>query len=264
MLLVTLPHSGEKVPDSCFWLQGLPKEVLLRDVDRFVDQLYQPVLERLGIHYVKTEWHRYAVDLNREPHDVDQDSVEGAVLPSGSMSRGFHWVRTTYGEKLITKPLTRKEHEFLVNLVYKPFHSQIQNLANPAIQSGEHVWHLDLHSMPSVGTSEHRDPGEVRADIVISDNHGRSADKKFVDLIIIAYVRSGFKVRYNWPYYGGKITELYGNPSRKHHTVQVEINRSLYMSESSKEKNENFAVTQKKLESAIAFIKNEIEQWSIT
>jgi N-formylglutamate amidohydrolase len=264
MLLVTLPHSGEKIPEPCFWLKNLPNEVLLRDVDRFVDQLYQPVLDRLKISYVKTEWHRYAADLNREPKDVDQDSVEGAMLPSGSMPRGFHWVKTTYGEQLMPRPLTQEEHQFLVNLVYEPFHRQIQSIVSQVSQLHEHIWHLDLHSMPSVGTSQHRDPGQLRADIVISDQHGRSADKKFVDLIITAYVRSGFKVGYNWPYYGGKITELYGNPSRKHHTVQVELNRSLYMNEETKQKNEHFVATQKKIESAITFIKNEIEQWSVT
>ena len=53
--------------------------------------------------------------------------------------------------------------------------------------------------------------------------------------MILAYVRAGFKVGYNWPYVGGRLTEQYGRPSEKHHTIQVELNRSLYMDEVSKQ-----------------------------
>ena len=77
--LVTIPHSGEKIPDLTPWLKSLPEEILMSDVDRYVDVLYVPALEALKIPFQKTEWHRYAVDLNRIPDDVDQNSVVGAV-----------------------------------------------------------------------------------------------------------------------------------------------------------------------------------------
>jgi N-formylglutamate amidohydrolase len=261
MFLVTLPHSGERIPELCTWLKQLPEQVLLRDVDRFVDKLYEPVIQKLNLLNVKTEWHRYAADLNREPSDVDQDSVEGASLPAGKMPRGFHWVITTYGEKLMPKPISQEDHKKLVNLIYTPFHQEIFSILERNRKGKAPVWHLDLHSMPSRGTAEHRDPGDLRADIVISDFHGRSADKKFVDLVITSYVRAGFKVGYNWPYYGGKITEIYGRPDRGHHTVQVELNRGLYMDEHSKEKNENFPKVQMKLEEAINQIYKEVVTW---
>ena len=262
MLLITLPHSGERIPEACFWLQNLEARVLLRDVDRFVDQLYLPVIDQFKIPYVSTQWHRYAADLNRQPQDIDQDSVIGATLPSGKMSRGFHWVKTTLGEVLMESPIDQATHQGLVELIYYPFHSNIHELIKPDKETGRDVWHLDLHSMPSVGTSEHRDPGEHRADIVVSDNRGKSADSKFVDLVIAAYVRAGFKVGYNWPYYGGRITEAYGNPKANHHTVQVELNRKLYMDEATKEKNATYGETQKKLSHAIEIVRREVLKWS--
>jgi len=261
MFIATLPHSGEKIPDLCGWLKGLPEEVLLRDVDRFVDQLYEPTLIDLQIPYVKTEWNRYVADLNREPGDVDQDSVEGAELAPGKMPRGFHWVITTKGETLLKRPLSREDHQALIDMIYTPFHTQIQNLIQSNKLQLQPVWHLDLHSMPSLGTKEHRDPGELRADIVVSDCLGKSADKKFVDLVICAYVRAGFKVRYNWPYFGGKITEVYGQPERFHHTVQIELNRSLYMNEETKQKVKKFSEVQFKLDQALKMIQGEVKKW---
>ncbi|MCX7979196.1 MAG: N-formylglutamate amidohydrolase, partial [Bdellovibrionaceae bacterium] len=99
---VTIPHSGEKIPPESPWLVGLPEAVLLRDVDRFVDLLYQPALQSLKIPFVKTEWHRYAADLNRVPEDVDASSVAGNPNPPGVHNRGFHWTVPTHNEPLLT------------------------------------------------------------------------------------------------------------------------------------------------------------------
>jgi N-formylglutamate amidohydrolase len=116
------------------------------------------------------------------------------------------------------------------------------------------VYHLDAHSMPSVGTKQHRDPGERRADIVVSDSLGKSCSKKYRDLVIAAYVTAGFKVGYNWPYVGGRLTEQYGRPDLGHHTIQVELNRDLYMDETTKQLKSSHVEVQKKIEKALGYI----------
>jgi N-formylglutamate deformylase len=234
-LFITIPHSGEKVPESCTWLPGLPDEVLICDVDRFVDRLYEPSLDALGIPFLKTDWHRYAADLNRIPQDIDCDSVVGSANPSGSNDRGFHWVVTTHNYRLMKVPMSADAHEKLVKLIYEPFHESVRKQYEKFFSQGhKKVYHLDAHSMPSVGTKMHRDPGELRADIVVSDCKGKSCDSKFVDLVISSYVRAGFKVAYNWPYLGGRVSEQYGKPDQGQHALQVEMSRSLYMDEVSK------------------------------
>ena len=103
---ISVPHSGEKVPGETPWLLELPETVLMCDVDRFVDRLYQPAIDAVGVPSIVAEWHRYVVDLNRLPGDVDQDSVEGSENPSGSYPTGLHWSVTTRGQKLIPKPMS--------------------------------------------------------------------------------------------------------------------------------------------------------------
>lgn len=232
-LFATIPHSGEKVPDFCDWLMGLPENILMYDVDRFVDQLYQDNLQKLGIEFVKTDWHRYAADLNRVPQDVDSASVQGSPEKPGVHNRGFHWQITTDNHPLMKKPIPQETHQKLVDLIYTPFHKSVAVLADKTKKS-QGLVHLDLHSMPGLGTAQHRDPGERRADIVVSDCKGKSARADFVDLVILSYVRAGFKVGYNWPYFGGRVSEQYGNPGGGHHAIQVELNRSLYMDEVTK------------------------------
>lgn len=234
-LLVTIPHSGEQVPGQTPWLKNLPEPVLMSDVDRFVDLLYEPTVNKLGLPLVKTQWHRYAADLNRYPDDVDVTSVLGHANKAGTFTRGFHWVKTFEGETLMTEPMPLQAHQELVALVYDPFHLAIKNEIEKMRMKGvNRLFHIDAHSMPSKGTSEHRDPGELRADIVVSDVGGKSAMPEFVDLVISSYARAGFKVAYNWPYLGGRMTERYGSPATEHHTVQVELNRARYMDEVTK------------------------------
>lgn len=260
-LLVTIPHSGEQIPEEFEFLKTLPITTQLQDVDRFVDDLYTPVLSELDLNPITTNWHRYAVDLNRTPADIDQSSVVGAKLPAGQMSRGFHWVKTTRGEPLLLTPLTLAQHQRMVELIYNPFHAEIKNAVKEIAISGyKNCYHLDLHSMPSIGTSEHRDPGELRADIVVSDQHQTSSSAEFINLVISSYVRAGFKVGYNWPYYGGRITEQYGNPEQGHHTIQIELNRALYMNEATKEKKPDYQQIQKKLTIAIHMISMGLEK----
>ncbi len=232
---VTIPHSGEDVPPEASWLQGFPEETLFRDVDRYVDRLYEPALTARQIPSIVARFHRYAVDLNRVPADVDQDSVQGSVNPSGTFPLGFHWVQTTYGERLMKTPISKALHQQLCDRYFDPFHQKVrEQFALFFKQGASQVFHLDAHSMPSKGTAAHRDSGNERPQIVVSDQDGASCRREYVELVRAAYEAAGFQVAYNWPYKGGRITQVYGQPSRGQHTLQVEMNRSLYMNEESK------------------------------
>lgn len=255
-ILVTIPHSGEKVPTELTpWLANLSEDILMCDVDRYVDRLYEPALKALALPHIKTEWHRYAGDLNRLDTDVDQDSVEGSKNAPGKFSRGFHWVKTTTEIQLMKSPMAPAVHDSLVELIYHPFHQAVQKAHHDIHKRFGEVYHLDLHSMPHQGTSQHRDPGEARADVVISDQMGKSCSSEFRDLVAAAYFQAGFKIKYNWPYFGGRITEHYGHPKKNIHVIQVEMNRSLYMDESTKQiRPVEFEKIQGQLKSALDYL----------
>lgn len=232
---VTIPHSGEIVPEEATWLKGLPEIILMCDVDRYVDKIYAPLLEKMDIPFVSTPWHRYVVDLNRFATDVDESTVEGSSHPKGSFNRGLLWSVTTKGDTLMNRPITQALHSTLVEKYFDPFHEKVrsryQNFKN---LGAEVIYHIDAHSMPSVGTSMHRDPGQTRADVVVSDCSGKSCPSNFKDLVISSYEKAGFSVAYNWPYVGGRITEQYGQPDKGQYAIQVELSRSQYMDEFSK------------------------------
>ena len=257
---VSIPHSGEDVPDEVTWLSDLEEPTLMRDVDRFVDDLYSPVISEADLLAVKTQWHRYVVDLNRLEDEFDEDSVEGAPHGVGTHPKGLHWSVTTHGEQLIKVPMTMELHNKLVSSYYNPFHGSVSGMREKIKKDFGVVYHLDLHSMPSKGTNLHPDPGQTRAEIVVSDYHGSSAEEPYRDIVMKAYQEAGFQVAYNWPYVGGGVTRRYGKPEEKCHTIQVELNRMLYMNEDTKKKSDLFLETQKKLTVAVKSILKNLKQ----
>lgn len=246
---ITVPHAGENVPKQAFWLKGLVEPVLMSDVDRYVDELYEPAAKVFGIETLVAETHRYVVDLNRVPEDIDQDSVEGSQNPPGLFTTGYHWSQTMNGAYLMKEPISQELHKELTEKYYHPFHNEVKNkFANFKAQGFKNVFQLDAHSMPSKGTAKHRDPGGERPQIVISDRDGTSCAPEYKDLVLKSYEAEEFEVAYNWPYKGGRITETYGKPTLGQHTLQVEMNRSLYMDELTKQrKAEDFTDIQKRL-----------------
>ena len=257
---VSVPHAGEVLPPEADWLKGLEEPLVMCDVDRFVDELYQESVQHLDLPHVFAKYHRYVVDLNRVPSDIDKDSVEGAENKSGTFTRGLHWSKTTRGQVLMSQPISKELHQQIVEKYYWPFHHTVKaHYAQFKSQGYEKVYHLDAHSMPSEGTLAHRDPGEQRAEVVVSDVDGKSCEGRFRDIVVKAYKGVGFEVAINWPYKGGAVTRTYGDPSRGQHALQVELNRRIYMDEESKQLNvTNFKKVSSMITKAVKAIYEEL------
>jgi N-formylglutamate amidohydrolase len=258
MLMITVVHAGELVPPEAGWLKNADRAILLTDIDRFVDQLYRPGAEAFKLPMEVMEIHRYALDLNRLPSDVDSFSVEGVPASTGKKTAfvsGFHWVKTTQGKPLMLRPISRADHELLVEKYYAPFHERVKRMEEKVVgETGLPRFHIDAHSMPSVASRAHQDAGKERPDIVVSDCSGKSCHPEYKDLVIRAYQEQGFEVSYNWPYLGGRMTEAYGKPEEGRHSVQIELKRSLYMDEMTREKHSGF----ERISSRIKFALNQI------
>ena len=258
-LFASIPHSGIAIPPETYWLKDLSPSVLMCDVDAFVDDLYKPTLEYFDIPSVIFKWHRYSIDANRFSTDISLKTVE---MPKDKLSQSaqespsdIHWHKTTKGYVLISKPLSETLHKELIEKYFNPFHQKIKKLiSNFKKQGNTSIYFLDLHSMPSKGLNFHKDKGEIRKQVVISNNHGQSCSKTFTELVVKAYKIAGFEVGLNWPYVGGAITQHYGNPKTGLHGLQIELNRGLYMDEETKHKTSRYTHIQKQLKQAIAYI----------
>ena len=76
------------------------------------------------------------------------------------------------------------------------------------------------------------------ADIVLGDRFGAACAGVLPTRVERELEAMGYRVARNAPYAGGYTTEHYGRPTRRTHALQIEINRALYMNESTREPTE--------------------------
>ena len=76
---------------------------------------------------------------------------------------------------------------------------------------------------------------------VLGDRFGSACAPALSTLAEQAFEAMGYRCARNAPYAGGYTTEHYGRPARRTHALQIEINRALYLDETSRLSTAGFA-----------------------
>lgn len=71
----------------------------------------------------------------------------------------------------------------------------------------------------------------VRPDFIIGDRDGTSCDINIRRSLQDSLQNMGYRVAVNLPYKGVELVRRYGDPARGRHSLQLEINKSLYINE---------------------------------
>jgi N-formylglutamate amidohydrolase len=245
------PHSGCVYPRAFLAAARLDLVVLRRSEDCFVDELLAGVVPR-GHPLMRAHFPRCFVDVNREPYELDPRMFDGR-LPSfantrsmrvagglGTVARVVGDAQEIYDQRIPVDDALRRIEGF-----YKPYHRELRKLMTRIHREFGTAVLVDCHSMPSTAGPKDERP---RADIVIGDRYGTSCLSVVADTIEVTLRERGYSVSRNKPYAGGFITEHYGNPAAGLHSIQLEINRALYMDERRFERSKSFSTVAQDLE----------------
>jgi N-formylglutamate deformylase len=101
--------------------------------------------------------------------------------------------------------------------------------------------------MNSVGGAMSSDAGRPRADIVLGDRDGTTCDPALTDWVRERFAALGYDVRVNDPFKGVELVRAYSAPGAGRHSLQVEINKRVYMDELRREVLPHFAVLQSQI-----------------
>jgi N-formylglutamate amidohydrolase len=245
------PHSGNVYPRAFLASARLDLATLRRSEDCFVDELLAGVVAR-GHPLMRAHFPRCFVDVNREPYELDPRMFDGR-LPSfantrsmrvagglGTVARVVGDAQEIYDQRIPVDDALRR-----IEALYKPYHRALRRLVTHIHRDFGTAVLVDCHSMPSTAGPKDERP---RADIVIGDRYGTSCVGAVADTIEAVLRERGYTVSRNKPYAGGFITEHYGNPTAGLHSVQLEINRGLYMDERRFVRSEAFSTVARDLE----------------
>lgn len=242
-IIFNSPHSGSHYPQSFLKASRIDLAALRRSEDSFMDEMIAPLSEA-GFPVVRVNFPRSYVDVNREPYELDPRMFDGR-LPSFANTRsmrvagGLGTIPRVVGDgqEIYRTRLDIDDGLMRIDLLYKPYHRALRRLIARAHQMFGSVVLVDCHSMPSVGVA--RDE-KRRPDIVIGDRYGTSCATEISSAVEDTFANLGYSVGRNKPYAGGFITEHYGHPASGMHTIQIELNRAIYMNERTRERGPYF------------------------
>lgn len=238
-LVLDSPHSGTVYPED--FRPACDLATLRRAEDTHVEKLYAFAPE-MGAAWIEAHFPRSYLDANRDTTELDTALLDGPwtkplsadprVLAKVRLGKGLVWKLTDEGLPIYDRLLTVDEVRARIDNCWRPYHAAVAEAIDAAHARHGYSIHINCHSMPAVAGSHATDfPGLVHADFVIGDRDGSTADPALSQSICAHLRARGYSVDYNHPYKGVELVRRHGRPAGHRHSIQVEVNRKLYMDE---------------------------------
>ena len=243
-IVVESPHSGMAFPPD--FRPAASYAAIQTTWDAFVDELWGDA-PAAGATLLHATFPRAYVDVNRAEDDIDETLLGEpwpvALTPTDYTKRGMGLIRRNAlpDVPMYDRALTVAEVQARIAKYYRPYRAAVREAIEEAHARGGIVFHVDCHSMKSRGNAMNVDNGAARPDLVISDRHGTTAAPAHTEWACAWFRARGFSVQMNVPYQGGDLVRSFGAPGSGRHSIQIEINRGIYMDESAFARGSRFA-----------------------
>ncbi|MCK5041065.1 MAG: N-formylglutamate amidohydrolase [Sphingomonadales bacterium] len=265
------PHSGRYYSKRFTELSNLSELTLRGSEDAYVDELFGSVTS-FGSPFLVANYPRSYVDLNREPMELDPKMFSD-LLPSSSNTKsdrvavGLGTIPrvVSFDQDIYAKKLKYFEEKSRLDDIYTPYHKQLQALLLNAKAKYGWATLIDCHSMPSLKLQPDTSISKklfgappshgFDCDIILGDRYSGSCSIHLTNILERLFRDLGYSVARNDPYAGGYCTSFYGRPKIGIHAIQIEVNRKLYLNESTVTKR---ASATKKLSNDISSIMAEL------
>lgn len=247
-LVFDSPHSGRIYPEDFDY--ACPFRLLQKAEDNYVDDLFAGAPDHGGT-LLCALFPRTYIDVNRSESDIDKallrDEWPHPAKPTARSHAGIGLIRRllqpglpVYDRKLQSYEIVRR-----IDHYYKPYHKALEALIDQAHYRFGQAWHINCHSMPSSMSAplllpEKDSKSKPLSDFVIGTRDGTSCAAEFTDVVRHGLEDMGYSVAVNDPYKGVELIRRYARPSAGRHSLQLEINKSLYWDEASGIKSINY------------------------
>ncbi|RKF40615.1 N-formylglutamate amidohydrolase [Paraburkholderia fungorum] len=254
-ILFDSPHSGIALPAD--FGTSAPAGAIRSSWDAFVDELWAGVPEQGGV-LIGAHFPRAYIDPNRAITDIDVQLLAEPwpepLAPEKYTLRGMGLIRRDAlpNVPMYNRKLSVAEVQHRIDAYYRPYRAALSAAAERAYARHGALWHVDCHSMKSRGNEMNVDAGAARPDFVISDRRGTTADPAFTQWVADYFSGAGYRVQVNEPYQGGDLLTAVSDPARRRHSIQIELNRALYMDEAAFVKHAGFDALKRDLDAFAA------------
>jgi len=250
-LVLDSPHSGNTHPPD--WHPAAPRATLETAWDAYVADLWATAPDH-GATLMEAHFPRSFIDLNRARDDLDPAMLDGPwpgpLAPTSKSAVGMGVLRRLAlpDVPVYAGTLPVPQVQAWLAAYYDPYHTRLAAELDALHARFGAVWHINCHSMKSRGNAMNDDPGAERPDFVVSDRDGTTADPAFTRWAADALTTLGYRATVNVPYKGAELIARHSDPARNRHSIQIEINRRLYMDEAARTPNGGFAALKQALD----------------
>jgi len=251
-LVFDSPHSGRVFPAD--FGAAVSEHELREGEDCWIDALYASAPAH-GAPLLAAQFPRTYLDANRHAGDVDAELLDAPWpwehRPSGKgrIGKSLLWRTLDDGRPIYARRLSPAEVKQRIDRFHAPYHGALRALLDAAHARHGVVYHVNCHSMKGVAGRQSDDgAGNRRADFVLGDRDGSTCEAGFTAFVRDAVAAMGYEVKVNDPYKGVELVRAYSDPAAGRHSLQVEINRRLYMDENTYEKTAGYAQLEADLE----------------
>lgn len=234
-LVLDSPHSGTTYPPD--FAANANYGALRTAEDTWVDDLWGDATA-YGVPLLAAQFPRAYIDANRAEEEIDplllSEEWPGKRVdsPKVKLGKGLIWRMLDDGTPLYDRKLSIEEVQHRIESCWRPYYAQLSALIDAAHARFGKVWHINCHSMPSVAGAFATDqPGLVHPDFVLGDRDGTTGDPAFREFVAANLRARGYHVTVNDPYKGVELVRRFGHPAEGRNSLQIEINRNLYMDE---------------------------------
>ena len=257
-LVFDSPHSGTDYPAD--FRPALPMAALRKAEDMYVDDFYAAA-PRHGAALLLAHFPRIYIDVNRSVEDMDQGLLDapwpGPLAPGikTQCGLGLIWRLSSDAEPIYDRKLSVAEAQARIDACHAPYHAALRDLLDDRHRRFGRVYHVDCHSMPELsGPRAPEGEGVARADFVLGDRDGSTCAPAFTDAVAAFLRGRGYSVAVNDPYKGVELVRAHSDPAAGRHSLQIEINRRLYMNETSFAKSADYAATKATVAALMAML----------
>lgn len=256
-LVLDSPHSGIEYPDDFRCV--VPLEILRTAEDTHIDDVFSAGPGR-GATLLVALFPRSYIDVNRDALDIDGDLLAEPwptpLNPGEKTKLGMGLIRRLAQPDIAVydRKLSVAEIQARIDRYYHPYHAELKAALDRAHQRFGAVWHLNCHSMGSQGSTMTPDGARRRPDFVLGDRDGTTCGAAFTDRVYRWLKGRGHHVTINDPYKGVELVRRYSDPGRHRHSLQIEINRALYMDEVTRAPNGGYSALKAEMSALIAHL----------
>ncbi len=243
-IVLSSPHSGNLFPQEFLDNSLLTAEELRTSEDCYMTEIVRKASDA-GIPLLSMNIPRTFIDVNRDKIELDENMFFDAPQTLGNtgsrrcrvglgvLHRIVYPNKNIYGGKLsYTEAMER------IKNVYDPYHKRLKQLVDKCTRKFGFCLLIDCHSMPSLICNIMND--EKALDFCLCTLFDESCPTDMSEFLSRTLEARDYRVEFNRPYAGAYIAFNYCQPRKNIYTLQIEVNRSLYMDEKNYNKSPHF------------------------